>query len=299
MLRDCSLIVGLIAATAVVALSAEPAEVKPLPQANIGLPRVLFRDVHPGLVDIAAKPFKETIQKTAGLSGNLVIAQDYKAITNQLRAKTLDIALYHGFEYAWVRANNPDLDLVPLVVTVPSCGKVQACLVVHSSCEAKTPKDLKGECIAIHKGLKAHCQMYLDQLRQDMPEGRCCPMKSTGATPEEVLDEVVAQTSAAALVDISSLLTYKDNNPGQGTWLKILASSDPLPAAVVVCRNGALTNQQAQAIKEGLVNCKNTVQGKIFLRFWNLKAFDVPNQDYFDLVDKCRIAHPEPKASPK
>lgn len=303
MVRGSMLILGVVVTAGLAATGAEPIAAQPgsnpLPEARIGFPKVLFKDVHPKLIDIAARPFKETIQKTAGLHGSLSIVEDYKVLAKQLEEKKLDIAVFHGFEYAWIKEANPDL--IPFVVTVPNCGKVQACLVVNVASNAKEPKDLKGECIAIHKGMKAHCQMFLDQLRRDLPSDCCRPMKPEGAPviADEVLDNVASGYCEAAMVDISSLEAYKNSKPGLGKQLKVLKESELLPSAVVVCRKGSLTPAQIKAISTGLFNCDKNAQGRMFLMFWNLKCFDAPNPEYFELLAKCKIAHPEPKEANK
>jgi ABC-type phosphate/phosphonate transport system substrate-binding protein len=281
--------------------------VNPLPanplttEVRIGLPDVLFKDVHPTLVDIAARPFKEMIQKTLGMDGSLVKAKDYKVLADQLKAKQVDIALFHGFEYAWIKEKTTEKELIPLVVTLPKCGKVQACLVVNVASKATGPKDVKG--VAIHKGLKAHCQMFLDRIREGLPEDRCCPIevKGTLPTPEEVLDNVASGCGNcdAALVDISSLLSYRRDKPGLGGCLKVLTESELLPAAVIVCRKEAFKQSQLDAIAKGLLECTKEAPGRMFVMFWNLKGFGTVNEEYRELVEKTLKAYPPPASQKK
>jgi ABC-type phosphate/phosphonate transport system substrate-binding protein len=290
----CSLAFGIFVLAAIVVprSGAQPPSSDSPTELKIGFPKVLFKDVHPNLVQIAAQPFKDTIQKTAGVKASLVIADDYQILADQLKAKQLDIAVFHGFEFAWIEKSDPNL--VPLVVTVPNCGKVQACLVVNSGGAVKRPDDLKGACVAVPKGSKAHCQMFLDRIREGLPEDRCCPRHIPGQTPEDVLDSVASDKSESALVDVSALLSYQADKPGLGSCLKVLKESILLPSAVVVCRKGALTGAQLQAFQDGLMNCNKTGQGRLFLTFWNLKGFALVNQDYYDLLAKCREAYPAP-----
>jgi hypothetical protein len=81
--------------------------------------------------------------------------------------------------------------------------------------------------------------------------------------------------------------------------LKILTQSELLPSAVVVCRKGALSTHQMNAIKKELENCENTPQGSLFLTFWNLKRFTSLDDKYFSLLDKCGKTYPEPEAPKK
>jgi ABC-type phosphate/phosphonate transport system substrate-binding protein len=290
--RVCSLVAGFVvlAAVAVPESGAQPPKDVPLPEVKIGLPKVLFKDVHDSLIQIAAKPFNDMIQKTVAMKGKLIIAEDYRVLAKQLKANQVDIAVFHGFEFAWIEKSDPNL--IPLVVTLPNCGKVQACLVVNVESAAKEPKDLKGQCVCIPKGSKAHCQMFLDQIRDGLSDDCCCPMKYAGLTSEEALDEVVNKKCESALVDVSALLSYRADKPGSGSCLKVLKESELLPSAVVVCRKGALTIEQVQAVKDGLLNCTSTTPGKIFVTFWNLKGFGAVNEEYYELLSKCRKTYP-------
>jgi ABC-type phosphate/phosphonate transport system substrate-binding protein len=294
-MRVCSLVTGLVvfAAFAVPESGAQPPKGKPLPDVNIGLPEVLFKDVHKSLIEIAAQPFNDIIQKTVAMNGKLEIAADYRILAQQLKANNLDIALFHGFEFAWIEKTNPNL--IPLAVTLPNCGKVQACIVVNWASKAKDPKDLKGACIAVPKGSKAHCQMFMDRIREGLPTDCCCPMKCTGRTPDEVLEDVASEKCEAAVVDVSALLSFQSDKPGAGRCLKVLKESELLPSAVVVCRKGALSVEQIQAMKDALLNCAKTPQGKLFVMFWNLKGFGAVSEEYYELLSKCRKAYPEPQ----
>jgi len=134
-------------------------------EVRIGFPEALFKDVAKPLINAAVGPFQKMIQREIGMHGTMKICQDYADLADDLRTGKVDIAVFHGFEYAWVKHN---ADLVPLVITKPSCGKVQACLVVHANCKAKKPQDLKGACIGLPKGSKAHCTMYLKFLHDNI-----------------------------------------------------------------------------------------------------------------------------------
>jgi len=204
--------------------------------------------------------------------------------------------VFHGFEYAWVK-DTPGIE--PLVVTRPNCGKVQACLVVNTKCKAKGPDELKGACVALPKGSKAHCQMFLDWLheKEGVPDGNCCPAKPAGAgplTPEEVLGEVAAGRCDAGLVDVSSLLAFEKQYPGAFTGLKVLRQSELLPSAVVVYRKAGLTKDQVEAVKRGLVDATKSVEGKAFAMFWHLKGFEAVTPDYLKLVARCLETYPPP-----
>lgn len=268
-----------------------PPAAPPAPALRIGLAQPMFKDVPKALVDAAATPFQKMIEAKSGVKGTVELCTDYKALADKMRAGKLDICVFHGFEYAWVK-DFPEL--VPLVCTVPNCGKVQACLVVNVSSDAKTPKDLKGACVIVPRGSKAHCFMYLDRLRETVPTGDCCPLKGPALNAEEALGEVAGGSADAAIVDVSALDALKVNFPGAFKQLKILAKSEELPSAVVVYRKGCVNEATAARIRQGLVDCVNTSLGKTFALFWQLKGFEEVSDTYNKLVEKSLKAYPPP-----
>ena len=129
---------------------------------------------------------------------------------------------------------------------------------------------------------KAHCTMYLKFLHDsaDIAPGDCRASQCAGLTPDEVLDEVVAGKTEAALVDIANWESYLAYRKGLAKRLSILSQSVELPAAVVVCRKGALTPAQVAKVRDGLVNCNKTAIGRAFTMFWQLDGFKDVTPDY-------------------
>ena len=74
-------------------------------EVRIGFPEALFKDVPKPLIQAAAIPFQRMIQKEIDMNGTLNIVPDYAALANDLKNGKVDIAVFHGFEYAWVKHN--------------------------------------------------------------------------------------------------------------------------------------------------------------------------------------------------
>lgn len=259
---------------------------------KIGLPENLFSGMPPAVVQTASKPFQAMFEKQTGLKGEVVVVKDYAAITEQIAAGKLDVAVLNGFEYAWVRQNP---ELVPLVVTVPHTA-AQACVVVHTECKAQTVADLKGACLAVPNGTKPFCAMYIERCRAKLPEGALGTAKvETGNTIEDALDAVSSKKCEAVLIDLAALSGYKKNKPGVGTQLKVLAESELLPAGVVVHRKGAFDAQTATKVRDGLIKSTNTPQGQLLAGFWRLKGFAAVGPDYLTDLDRSLKAYPAPK----
>jgi ABC-type phosphate/phosphonate transport system substrate-binding protein len=264
---------------------------EPISELRIGLPQPMFKDVPKAMVNAAARPFQNMIQEKAGVKGSVEVVPDYKILAQKISAGKLDIGIFHGFEYAWIK-DTPGL--IPLVATVPNCGKVQACLVVHKDSKVMEPKELKGACIVVPASSKAHCYMYLEHLREKLPAGDCCPAKPAGLTPQEALVEVANDRADAALVDISSLIVLEKEAPASFGLLRVLTKSEVLPSAVVVYRKGALDDKMVARVRTGLIDCVNTGPGRLFAMFWQLKGFEDVSPAYHAHVARSLVAYPAP-----
>lgn len=290
MVRACCLCLLLIAVAPGTRSDAQEKNQK-TPDVKIGLLEPMFKDVPEALVQAGAIPFQKMIQEKTGIKGSVELVTDYKILASRMKDGKIDIAVFHGFEYAWVKETP---GLVPLVVTMPNCGKVQACLVVNAKSAATGPKELKGSCIAIPRGSKAHCEMFLERTRESLPAGDCCPMKPAGQTPEETLCAVARGECEAALVDVASLLALEKNLPGAHKRLKVLMRSEELPSAVIVYRKGALSEADVNRVRTGLLECVKTPIGQTFAMFWQLKGFHDYTPEYNKTVEQCLKAYPPP-----
>ena len=290
--RVYGLIAGAILPIAVALVPAPRAEsAEPSPALKIGMPESMFSGLPPAVVQTAARPFQAMFEKQTGLKGEVAIAKDYVEMADQLRAGKLDIAVFHGFEYAWVKQHP---ELVPLLITVPG-SKIQACIVVHVASKAKGEEELKGDCVAIPSNTKAHCRLYLDRIKAKLPEGCCGTAKLDGKSVEDALDAVSSGTCPAALVDSAAFVAYQKNKPGVGNQLKVLSESDPFPPAVIVYRKDAFDAKTVAAVRDGLIKCTDSAQGQLLTSLWRLKGFAEVTPQYQADLDKVLKACPAPK----
>lgn len=272
---------------------ADAAEPGPAPKAlKIGMPENLFSGLPPAVVQTASKPFRTMFEKQTGLQGEVVVVKDYAALAEQLAAGKLDVAVFNGFEFAWVRQNP---ELVPLVVTVPHSA-AQACVIVHTDSKAQTVADLKGACLAVPNGTKPFCTLFIDRCKEKLPQDALGTAKvETGNTIEDALDAVSGKKCEAVVVDLGAFSGYKKNKPGVGAQLKVLAESEPLPAGVVVHRKGAFDARTATKVRDGLIKSTDTPQGQLLASFWRLKGFVEVGPEYLADLDRSLKAYPAPK----
>ena len=290
MVRSCG---SALLAVVVVAVGLGPRADAQNPQAiKLGMLQGMFKDVPEPVVQAAAKPFADLFRKQTGLVGDVEVVADCQALADKMKAKELHVGVFHGFEFAWVRAQYPEIE--PLAVTVPPGRKVQACLVVNKNSPAATPKDLNGACVGIPLFTKAHCELFLDRLQGELPAGCCCRAKHDPMTPQDVLDAVAQGRLASALVDVSSLNLYQDNRPGLFPQLRVLCQSEPFPPAVIAYRTGTLDPTAVAKIREELIKVNGTPQGRAFLMLWKLKGFEAVPADFDAQMRRIAKAYPPP-----
>jgi ABC-type phosphate/phosphonate transport system substrate-binding protein len=273
------------------ALGSTPRAEAAEPKLKIGLPETMFHGVPTGIAQTVAQPFQSIFEKQSGFKSEIAVAKDHNELADQIRSGKLDAAVFHGFEYAWVKQH---ADLVPLLVTVPNT-KHRACLVVNVESKATGAKDLMGESIAIPPATKAHCRLYLERMKETLPEKCCCTAKLDGKSVEEALDAVAADKCPAALVDASALLAYQKDKPAVGKQLKVLCESDPFPGGIVVYRKDAFDAKTATKIREGIIKSTEKPEGRLLTSLWRLKGFAEISPEYQTELDKCLKTFPAPK----
>ena len=269
----------------------------PAGELKMGMLQGMFRDVKPAMVQALSKPFRELMLKQTGYTGDVEICADALCLTEKMKDKSLQIGVFHGFEFAWAKSRCDDL--VPLIVTRPPGGKVQAVVVVQKDAPYKTLADLKGEPVTLPRGAKAHSVAFLDKLRAGFDKGTAKPETKLTMTAEDVLTGVVTGDVTAALVDVCALEGYRNLQPGAMKQLRILHESEQFPAAVVAYRKGTITDAQAARIREGLTDAEKTPSGKLLMTLWSLQGFETPPVGYQAQLDAILKAYPCPVQAPK
>ncbi len=270
-----------------------PAAAQPPPKVlRLGVLSGMFRDIPPPLVQAAAAPFSDVLKRQTGLNGVVQVVPEHEEQASLLQANKLEIAVFHGFEWAWVKDRYPNL--VPLAVSVPT-RKFQAALVVNAESKARVPADLKGN-VAVPLGTKAHCYLFVERLAETLPAGTCVAAHKPKHGAEEVLDLVVDGQEQAAVLDMASLNAYQSNQPGRAAKLRVLTQSDPFPYTTVVYRKDAITPELAGKIKTGLLNTKNEPSGRAFLFLWKLKGFEELPATHDAELREVAVKYPAPRA---
>jgi ABC-type phosphate/phosphonate transport system substrate-binding protein len=257
---------------------------------KIGMLEGMFRDVQPAMVQAMSIPFRAMFERQTGYTGDVEIVPDAEILSNKLKDQRLNLGVFHGFEYAQVRARHRELQ--PLVVTMPHGRICQACVVVAKSNKAQKLADLTGEALVIPRGTKAHCLVFLDKARRGLPAAVATPTPKPAQSVEEVLNAVVEGTYSAGLVDIGAFNGYLNLQPGASQHLKVLCRSEVFPVSVIAYRKGSLDDEAVAQIKQGLIGANLTPQGKPLMMLWNLKGFEDIPADYDIQLENTLKAYP-------
>src|SRR5262245_24160303 len=283
-----ALAVALVAAAALAADSGKPGAVR------IGLPANLFRDVPKPAVQALLATFAGLMEKQTGVTGELVLLGDTAELGRELDAGRIQLAVFHGFEFAWERSRHPELR--PLCIAVNQQQKLSAHLVVCQNCQAKSAADLRGKVVALPRGSREHCRLFLNRR---LARGERAEVYYQVVTPPNVslaLEDVLNGKAEAAVVDGVSLETFKFLSPAQAAQLKVLQSAEGFPAGVVAYRSGGLDETSLRKFRDGLLRCKATVEGQQLMMLWKLSAFEAVPADYEPTLTEILRQFPPPPA---
>lgn len=286
MRRVLILAVGLLSAGGVSAQSAGGVK--------IGMVQGMFRDVNPAVVQAMSRPLRELIARQSGLTGDVQILPDAFALSDQMAAGRFDLGVFHGFEYAWVRERNPNLQ--PVVVTVPPGRWLRTLVVVRADNKLSGLADLKDESVLVPRGAKAHVHLYLEREREraKLSANVATPKLKPLITPEEALDQVVSGDATAAVIDSANLTGYQNLQPGAARQLRVLCESERFPPTVMAYNKGTSDPNCIEQIRRLLLNANQTPAGKPLMMLWSLQGFEDVPTDYEAALKAVRAAYPPP-----
>ena len=264
---------------------------------RIGLISSLFRDVPRAAVTSIMQPFAALMESQTGMAGTLIPGGDADDLAEQLATDKLQLAVFHGIEFAWARLKHPDLR--PLVIAINRDRRLQAFVLVRDDRDADRLADLKGTTLALGKGTKEHCRVFVERRCGACgKEGRDFFRKvTTPPNVESALDDVVDGLATATVVDRVALDCYQRRKPGRHARLRVLARSELFPAAVVAYRVGALEAATLDRFHDGMIAAGRTAMGRQLMTLWKLTGFEEVPEDYDRTCAEIVKAYP-PLAKP-
>jgi ABC-type phosphate/phosphonate transport system substrate-binding protein len=259
---------------------------------KIGMVSSLFKEIPKPMIPVLMQPFASLMQQQTGVTGQICSAGEYTSLGQELATDKFQLGVFHGVEFAWARLKNPDLQ--PLMIAINQDRHLRAYLVVRSDMEGGCLNDLEGKILAIPKGTREHCLLFLDKhCRKCGHEPKeFFAQITTPPNPEDALDRVFDDEVQATVVDSPGLESYKRRKPGRFEQLQTLLISEKFPAGVVAFHPGALDGETLRRFREGMMNANKTALGRQLMTLWKLTAFEPVPSDYEQTLADIVAAYP-------
>jgi ABC-type phosphate/phosphonate transport system substrate-binding protein len=263
---------------------------------RLGLVDTLYHGTPEAIMQIGMRPLKAILEEQTGATGQVLAGGGVEELARRLKDDKVQLAVFHGVEFAWAREKQPTLK--PLVIAVNQTRDARAELVVRKDARLAGPADLKGQAVALPRLSHQHCELFLER--------RCVP---AGGTPEkyfsrvtapgsdeDALDDVVDGGVQAAVVDTAFLEAYRKDKPGRAAKLKTLLASEAFPGAILVIayNPGVLDDKQLERFRDGMADAQSTDKGRQFLKLCRVTAFEAPSDDFEQTLADAAKAYPPP-----
>ncbi len=270
----------------------KPLQAGPPTELRLGLVSTLFRDFHKSVIEYVTAPLRSLLQTQTGLTGRLTSTTDPLTLAKQLQEGQVDIAIFHGFEFAWARQKHPQLQ--PLLL-VSNPQPFQAQLIVSKTSTFMTPADLKGHSLALPRQSREHLFLFLERrchAGKDLKEHFSKVVRPVDA--DDALEMVATSAVQAALVDQAQLEAYRKSQPENFAKLRVLLRSEVFPTGVIAYRQGALTEETVQRIRTGMMAAHKSEQARELLKHCRMAGFEPPPADFDQILQTIARAYPPP-----
>jgi ABC-type phosphate/phosphonate transport system substrate-binding protein len=261
---------------------------------KIALPNSLFRDFPKVTVSALMPTFNKLMEKQTGVRGQIVMLNGADEVGQELSDRKVQLAVFHGYEFAWAQAKHPNLK--PLVVAIKQNSKLTAQVVVASDTKIDKLDDLRGQPVAIPRGTPEHCRLFLSRRtraigqRQEKFFGKF----TTPAHVAAALDDVASGKVKATVVDSVAWENYQWMNPGRARKLRSLLKSENFPTGVIAYSDGGMPPADLQKFKEGLTSAHKRPEGLQLMMLWKMNRFESVPPDYQQTLADIAKAYPPP-----
>jgi len=262
---------------------------------KISIVEAQFRHVPAPLVKLSFRSVQALVKSQTTLDSEFQLSKDANVLAQQLADDQVDLGVFHGVEFAWVRQKHKDLR--PLVIVVNGESHVRAHLLVAKDSPVSQFADLHGKALAMANGTRLHCRLFVERPCQDCgqePE-KFFSRITTPANVEDALDDVVDGTVAAAVADGVALDCYKRRKPGRFAKLRELVTAEAFPCPVIAYRAGHLDGAILQRFKEDLTRAGEQPAAKRVLMLWKITGFEAIPANYERSLTEIAKAYPAPE----
>ena len=263
---------------------------------RIAVVDTFFRDIPEPLVRPLVEPLRVLMLAQTGMDGDVVLPKGALQLAQDLADDKIQIALFHGFEYAW--AKHQHAELRPLMIALHQERELQVFLMVRADSPVRSFAELRGKPVALPCFCQEHCWIYMERACQ--AAGQADPKKffsslTTPRDPEQGLDELADGKVQAVIVDNVTLNSYQKRKPARFAKLKSVQKSEMFPSAVIAYRAGSFDEATIKRLQESLLDGQKTSLGRQLLMLWKLKSLESVPADFDEALNKILKAYPPPE----
>jgi ABC-type phosphate/phosphonate transport system substrate-binding protein len=286
---------GLLLGSFALSAPAEDRRTSNSPPIRIAVAETFFRDIPEPLVRPLIEPFRLLMIAQTGMDGDVILPKDAPHLAQDLADNKIQIALLHGFEYAWAKRQHPQLR--PLMLAVQQPSQLQVFLMVRADGPLHSFADLHGKSLAMPCFCQEHCWIFMERACESA--GQADPKKFFSALTnpgdvEEGLDEVVDGKVQAVIVDNVAWNSYQKRKPARAAKLNCIQKSEIFPPAVIAYREGAFDDATIKRFQESLIDGQKSSLGRQLLTLWKFSGLERAPADFDDSIQKILKAYPPP-----
>jgi ABC-type phosphate/phosphonate transport system substrate-binding protein len=264
------------------------------PVVKIGMLKSVFRETSQAATTASSSAFSGLVYSQTGMKGELVIVDTFEDMRQKLMDGELQLGAFHGFEFAWMKLKEPQLQ--PLMLAATNPNSLKTVVVVKADNQASDVGALQGKTMAIPNGTREHGRLYIARQcrRNGLTVEQHFAETPITKTVEDALDDVVEGKTTAAVADMASLQTYERRKSGRFAQLKILQSSDQFPASVIAYRQGGLDLVALERFRHGMSTAHQSAFGSRLMSLMKINAFEPIPANYDQIQADIIKAYPPP-----
>jgi ABC-type phosphate/phosphonate transport system substrate-binding protein len=275
------------------ALEPEKKKVDPSPtNIRVGIVRSLFRDIPEPLIKVSMIPFRALMHEQTGLDCDLIPPTDAYDLADHLAKHEVQIAVFQGFEFAWVLEKHPELK--PLVIAVNKHRHRKAHLIVRDDYQGASVANLKGKELAIPTRSRDHCRLFVERACQESGQSTSQFFSKINGklNVEDALDLLADDGLQAVVVDDVALECYQRRKPGRFGQLKDLCQSEWFPDTIVAYSPGVFSTAMVDRVRHGLMTSDKSAVGRQLLTLWLMTQFEQIPHDFDKMLSDISKAYP-------
>ncbi|MEY4393579.1 MAG: hypothetical protein RL595_828 [Planctomycetota bacterium] len=261
---------------------------------KIGMVKTIFKDTPDSLLQLLMKPFRSVMESQTGFAGDLVMIPNHKSLSKQLIDGDASVGVYHGFEFAWAKLKNPDLQ--PMMLAVNSKAPLVAYLVVSKDSKVAKVEELKGKKLALPRGNREHCRMFLEHriLPANSKANDYFAKVQQNMDLEDAFDGLGDGDYQAVLADSTAWEAYKTQKPGRADKLVAVMVSETFVPAVIGYNPKKLDKEAFEGFKNGMLSASNNPSSKRLLEFVKITSFETIPVNFQEQLNDSVRNYPPP-----